>query len=190
MHVDVETASGRNQEVLETENFIETYRIIADWIRFADTKAAATLTINGVLLGLLIPTLKVYLAENTPHPTAWWTRAVVALFLGWLVALVVSAIASFLCILPFRGMGRKLALDHATHFHPAAVAQKYPLGDVDHFIEECKKTGMVGLKRQVLAAVLLDSHLSSTKYRYVTWSIWALAVSVVFGFLYLLAIQF
>src|SRR4051794_11706279 len=39
------------QAVQEAENFIETYQVIGEWIRFADTKAAATLTVNGVLLG-------------------------------------------------------------------------------------------------------------------------------------------
>ena len=41
-----------------------------------------------------------------------------------------------------------------------------------------------------LAAVLIDSHLSNTKYRYVTRSIWCLAISVVFGFFYLMAFSF
>jgi len=70
------------QDVLESENFIETYRLIAEWIRFADTKAAATLTVNGVLLGLLVPTLKTYTAVTNAHLASWWTPLVVVLFLG------------------------------------------------------------------------------------------------------------
>ncbi len=182
--------SQRTEEALETEDFIETYKLIAEWIRFADTKAAATLTVNGVLLGLLIPTLKTYLAETSAHLTVWWTPMIVVLFLLWLFWLVVSAIHSFLCILPFRGLGRKLALDHMTHFHPAAISRKFPLTEVDRFVEESEKIGLAGLKREVLAGLLLDAHLSGAKYRYVTRSIWCLAISVVFGFLYLLAIQF
>src|SRR4051812_16057505 len=86
------SAVSPEEAVLEAENFIETYKIIADWIRFADTKAAATLTVNGVLLGLLIPTLRPYLTEKgVIHPTEWWPAAVVALFLCWLVLLVLSA---------------------------------------------------------------------------------------------------
>lgn len=185
------SASLRRQESLEAENFIETYRIIAEWIRFADAKAAVTLTVNGVLLGLLIPTLKTYLGDRAAvHPTEWWTALVVFLFVGWLILLVLSAVSSFLCILPFRGQGRQLALGHTTHFHPAAVAQQYQHADLERFVGDCDKIGMGGLKREVLAAILVDSHLSNAKYRYVTRSIWCLAVSVVFGFLYLLAIQF
>jgi hypothetical protein len=43
-------AQAREQVILEAENFIETYRTIADWIRFADAKAGVTLTVNGVRL--------------------------------------------------------------------------------------------------------------------------------------------
>ena len=184
-------APSLTDEVLEAENFIDTYQIISEWIRFADAKAAVTLTVNGVLLGLLIPTLKTYLENRiVTHPTEWWPSLVVLLFLGWLGALVLSAIAAFLCILPFRGLERKLALEKTTHFHPAAVAQSYPITDPDRFVRDCDQIGVTGLKREVLTAILIDAHLSNAKYRYVTRAIWCLAVSVVFGFSYLVAIQF
>lgn len=176
---------------LETENYLDTYQIIAEWIRFADAKAAVTLTVNGVLLGVIIPTLRTYLVDSTvKHPMEDWPILVVALFLVWLGVMVSSAIYAFRCILPLRGTGRLLALSQATHFHPAAVSQKYPLSDLDRFVNDCDTMGMVGLKREVMAAILIDSHLSSAKYYFVARSIQLLAVSVVFGFLYLVAIQF
>jgi hypothetical protein len=184
------TDTTRDQTVLEAENYIETYQIIGEWIRFADTKAAVTLTVNGVFLGLLVPTLKTYLEQPHVYVSEAWKTLVVVLFLAWLILLVLSAFCSFLCILPLRGIGRHLVLAQTTHFHPAAVAEKYPLTEFEHFVQDCDKIGMAGLKREVLAAVLIDSHLSNTKYRYVTRSIWCLAISVVFGFFYLMAIQF
>jgi hypothetical protein len=185
------TGKHSGVEVLKVEVAMENYKTIAEWIRFADAKAAATLTVNGVLLGLLIPTLKTYLADKaTTHPTPWWEAAVVVLFLGWLGLLALSAIHAFLCILPFRGIGRQLALDHATHFHPAAISQKYKIDDLQGFLSDCEAIGMDGLKCEVLSAILLDSHLSSAKYGYVARSIWCLAGSVILGFFYLLAIQF
>jgi hypothetical protein len=191
MPPEAESIGRQTQDVLETENFIETYKIVAEWIRFADAKAAATLTVNGILLGLLIPTLKAYVTDHaTVHPASWWVPVVVALFICWLAMLVLSAINSFLCILPFRGLGRQLAMSHATHFHPAAVSQKFPLNDPERFVRDCEQIGIAGHKREVIAALLLDSHLSNAKYRYVTRSIWFLGGSIIFGFLYLLAIQF
>src|SRR5262249_14884740 len=142
----------RTEQVLEAENFIETYKIVAEWIRFADAKAAVTLTVNGVLLGLLIPTLKTYLTDTTPRPTAW-TGLVLCLFVVWLVLLVLSAVSAFLCIRPLRGQARSLTLSQAAHFHPAAVSQQYRLEDLKRFVEDCEKIGTAGLKREVLAAL-------------------------------------
>ena len=183
-------AAAQAHEALEAENLIETYRIIAEWIRFADAKAGVTLTVNGILLGLLIPTLKPYLDAPVQRPTAWWPALVLILFVAWLVLLVLSAVNSFLCILPLRGKSRILALTHTTHFHPVAVSQKYPVDDLPRFVDDCEKIGTAGLKREIMAALLIDAHLSSAKYGYVTRSIWCLAASVVCGFLYLVAIQF
>lgn len=183
-------AMARTEEALETENFIETYQIIGQWIRFADTKAGVTLTVNGILLGLMVPSLKEYLANAAAHPTPWWSGLVLFLFFGWLVLLVASGIHAFLCILPFRGQGKKLALEQTTHFHPAAVSTHYQLQDMDRFVSDCDKIDACSLKRQVLAAILIDSHVSSSKYQCVTRAIWCLAFSVGFGMLYLLAIQF
>ncbi len=182
-------APSQTQAILEAENLIDTYQIIGEWIRFADAKAAVTLTVNGVLLGLLIPTLKAYLGDKTAAHATGWTVVVVALFLGWLVFLVLSAVNSFLCIMPLRGTSRQMALAQATHFHPAAVAHKYPIAELERFLADCEKIGTAGLKREILAAILIDSHLSDDKYRYVTRCIWCVAVSVVFASFYLLAIQ-
>ena len=74
---------------LETANLIEGYHVIAEWIRFADAKAAVVLTVGGAIAGLVIPTLKGYLTENpTTHPTAWWNSLVSTLFAVWLLLLL------------------------------------------------------------------------------------------------------
>ncbi len=176
------------QNVLEAETVLETYVVVAEWIRFADAKAAVTLTVNGVLLGVLIPTLKTYLDDpDAWRPWPWWNSMAIGLFAGWFLFLAVSSIYSFRCILPFRGTGRQMALSHTTHFHPAAVALKYQLGDLEKFVVDSEKLGMVGLKREVLTALLIDAHLSNSKYSFVARSIQCLAVSVVFAVLFLLA---
>jgi hypothetical protein len=175
---------------LETENFIDTYQIIAEWIRFADAKAAAVLTVDGALVGLLGPTLKSWLQAEHPHLPGFWPHLVVGLFCAWLGLLALSGIWAFRCILPFSRKGKHPSLGYCTHFHPAAVCTKYSLDDLDRFAADCDAIGMQGLKREVQAAVLIDSHISGTKYRRVTTSIRLIAWSSIFGFLYLAAIQF
>jgi len=108
------------------------------------------------------------------------------LFGLWLIGLVGSSIFSFLCILPFRGAKRAMAYAQTTHFHPAAIAMKFPLTQLENFVAECDRIGTTGLKREALAALLIDSHLSNEKYGYVARSIRWLAVSVVFAISFLL----
>jgi hypothetical protein len=189
MSLENELETNTTEKVLETESVIATYNIVAEWIRFADAKAAVTLTVNGVLIGVLLPTLKAYLADPVAHPTAWWKWLVIVFFAGWLITLSVSAIYAFLCILPFRGLGRKIALAQTAHFHPAAVATKFKLDDWSKYVADCEKLSTVGLKREVLVALLIDAHLSNAKYHYVTRAIQWLAGSVLCALVYLLTIQ-
>jgi hypothetical protein len=176
---------------LEAENLIDIYQVIAEWIRFADAKAAVVLTVGGGLAGLLIPTLKEYLhSDKLVHPFPWWTKVVVALYMLFVAALVLSSIWAFRCILPFRRRGRHPALGRCAHFHPAAIYSAYQLDDVDRFIEDCDKLGTTGLKKEICAGVLIDSHISAAKYFLVTTSIRLMGLAAVFALLYLLAIQF
>ncbi|MCA9035122.1 MAG: hypothetical protein KDA91_08330 [Planctomycetaceae bacterium] len=175
----------------ETANLIEGYHVIAEWIRFADAKAAVVLTVGGAVAGLVIPTLKGYLSDQAAtHPTVWWTTFVTVLFSAWLLLLLLSGIWAFLCILPFRRKGRHPALGHSSHFHPAAISMAFRLEDVDKFIAECESMGDVGLRKEVAACLLIDSHISGAKYRYVTTSIRLMGISSIIALVYLVAIQF
>ena len=156
---------------LEAENLIDIYQVIAEWIRFADAKAAVVLTVGGGLAGLLIPSLKDYLHnDKLVHPFEWWTKFVVGL--------------------PFRRRGKHPALGRCAHFHPAAIHYAYTLDDVDTFITDCSKLGTVGLKNEVAAGLLIDSHISAAKYHRVTTSIRLMGWSAIFALGYLLASQF
>lgn len=176
---------------LKTSDLIEGYHVIAEWIRFADAKAAVVLTVGGAVAGLVIPTLKAYLTENPDiHPTSWWTAMVVCLFALWLGLLMVAGIWAFLCILPFRQKGRHPALGQCAHFHPAAISVEYGLNEPDRFTENCARMGDDGLRREVAACLLIDSHISGAKYRRVTTSIRLMGASSLLAILYLIAIQF
>lgn len=176
---------------LEAENLIDIYQVIAEWIRFADAKAAVVLTVGGGLAGLLIPTLKEYLHnDKLIHPFDWWTKFVVIVYVLWLGVLLLSSIWAFRCILPFRRQGRHPALGRCAHFHPAAIESAYKLDDVDRFIKDCSQLGTAGLKNEVAAGLLIDSHISAAKYHHVTISIRLMGVSALLALLYLLATQF
>ncbi|HQX53763.1 MAG TPA: hypothetical protein PLY87_30780 [Planctomycetaceae bacterium] len=176
---------------LETANLIEGYHVIAEWIRFADAKAAVVLTVGGAVAGLVIPTLKSYLEEDAAkHPAAWWTTLVACLFSVWLFLLLLSGIWAFRCILPFRRRGKHPALGHCSHFHPAAICTAFKLDDVERFTAECESMGDGGLRKEVAACLLIDSHISGAKYASVTTSIRLMGISSIIALIYLVAIQF
>ncbi len=182
--------NDQTQDALETENLIESYQIIGEWIRFADAKSAAVLAINGALAGVLIPTLREYLQSGQPHPATWWTSLVTTIFVAWLASLIWSCCLAFRCILPYSRRGQHPSIGHADHFHPAAIARAYPLTAIDEYVRQLDQLGMAGLKREISVCMLVDSHISNAKYIRVARSIRMLAFSAVFGLLYLLAIQF
>lgn len=174
------------------ENYIQSYQCIADWIRFADAKAAVVLTVNGALAGLLIPRLHDYL-QKLPDPLGsrtYLVGACLVAFFIWALFLTLSGAYAFICILPFRTKNRHPANDACPHFHPAAIASHYGLEDVDEFVSDAMKGGMKQFEKEVLAAILIDSHISNVKYGSVTNSIKLFSISVVFGFVYLLLTQF
>lgn len=176
----------------EVENYLETYKAIGDWIRFADTKAAAVLTVIAALSGLLIPTLKSYSDSKAggSYPTNWWWGLVVVLFAGWLFFQALSGFYAFACITPFRRGGRHPIIDHSRHFHPAGIAHHYRLDEYDQFVNDFHRVGLHGFTREIMIAILIDAHVSSNKYTAVTRSIRLLIVSVILALAYFLAIQF
>ncbi|MCR9197271.1 MAG: hypothetical protein NXI04_01380 [Planctomycetaceae bacterium] len=175
---------------VQTSDMIEGYHVIAEWIRFADAKAAVVLTVGGAIAGLVIPTLKNYLQEDVQHPAPWWTTMVCVLFSVWLLLILLSGIAAFSCILPFRRRGKHPALGFCSHFHPAAIGAAYTLDEADKFQTDCEGMGDAGLRREVAACLLIDSHISGVKYRRVSTSIRLMGASAIVSLIYLIAIQF
>ncbi len=161
---------------------------MAEWIRFADAKAAVVLTVAGALSGRLIPTLTPFLDK---HPTGSGLVIVaLLLFAGWLILTVAACFCAFRCILPFRRKGQHPALDRCAHFHPAAIASRYSMDDHDRFIAGYNSAGIEGFQREVLAGLLIDSHISASKYGWVTMSVRLLGYGACLALCYVLVVQF
>lgn len=186
----VQAMPSETQDALEVENLIESYQILGEWIRFADAKAAAVLTINGVLAGLLVPPIHGYVESTEAHPTAWWVVFVIVVFVAWLFTMIGSCVLAFACILPFRRRGKHPAIGHADHFHAAAISVAYGIDDTKRFVQDFERLGMSGLKKEIAVCMLVDSHISNHKYARVTSAIRMLALSAILGLIYLLIIQF
>ena len=165
----------------ETENVIETYQIAAEWIRFADAKAAVVLTVNGALASVLIPTLKDFLKAARPpvgssEPWAQYDQVALVCFVGWAVLTVVSSVFAFLCIQPFRRPDNTHpAFSHCKHFHAAAIAASYGMDEIEKFQTSFLALGNDGFRREALNGLLIDAHISNRKYGYVASAIRSLS---------------
>lgn len=186
----IATTKSHGDDPQIAENYIEIYHAISEWIRFADAKAAVILTVGGALAGFLIPSFSSVVKSDVPHLIPYWNLIVTGLFVLYLVSFLWSAILAFLCINPIRERGKHPALDLCSHFHPAAIASKYSKDQIASFVENCNQLGPTGLRREIQAGILLDSHISNTKYRRVSQALRVFAVSSFFGFVYFLLAQF
>lgn len=178
------------QTAESTENYLEAYSNIADWIRFADAKAGAVLALHGAVAAVLIPTVRT-LEKASAEGAMFWIAVV--LIAVWLAMTVASAIFAVSCIAPRGGGQLHPAEQVCHHFHPSGIRARFPdlHGPTIHrFVDECRRGGMAMFEREVIAAILLDSHVSARKYGAVSHSIRFAIVSLVAGFTYLTVVQF
>jgi len=138
----------------------------------------------------LISPLHSYMHSEAMHPTQWWTTLIYSIFSLWLAAMIWSCVLAFRCILPFTRRGEHPAVGKAMHFHPAAIARAYTIDQTAEYAAEVERLGMTGMKSEISACMLIDSHISTRKYMNVTRSIRMLALSAVLALFYLVAMQF
>ena len=187
--IEEDAAAAEMSAAQGTENFIETYHAISEWIRFADAKAAVVLTVGGAMAGFLVPTLQNIIVDKGEHLFPEWRLVCFILFGFYIVFFLLSGLFAFWCINPLTKRGKHPSLDHCKHFHPAAISVAYANGEVEKFVEDCERIGSVALMKEVQAAIYLDSHISSAKYGRVKRAIFHFAISVAFGFVYFLVSQ-
>jgi hypothetical protein len=178
-----------DERIAETANLIEVYHANAEWIRFADAKAAVALTANGALGSVFIQALRPFvdgLGTEGGLP-AWIAAAALCCFAAWLVCAGLSATWAFDCIHPFRAPKREL--DACRHFHPEGIVRHYGPSDLQRFRTDIDQAGVEGFREQVLACLLMDAGVSSRKYARVARSIRFFMLSALFGFAYLALAQ-
>jgi len=178
-------AGSIEQAELQTRNLIAAYEQIAQWIRFADTKAALVLTVNGLFASFLIPTVS-DLTAGTPRGLA---IAASALFIVWALFVGLSCLEAFRCILPRALNEVHPAAGRSPNFHPAAIAAHCPLDKPDEFVRDFERLAPRQFRNQVLRGMLIEAHISTSKYRHVIASIRLLAAAAPLGFAYLTVLQ-
>ncbi len=152
------------------------YQANSEWIRFADIKAGALLTANGVVLATILSALK----NNADVVRASLAALILAVFSG--AALLVSAGCCLSCINP------KTTRFHATH-DPKTASLLF-FGHIAEFKTkeayqaQAKALGSEEVVfEQVSQQVWMNARVSRKKHRQVTLAVWSLAASIALALL-------
>jgi hypothetical protein len=157
---------------------------IAGWTRFAGIKAALVLTVDGIFASFLVPTIS-HLMQGTRDAAA---LAASALFVAWASFVTLSCTEAFRCILPTALKAVQTAVRRCAHFHPAAIATQYPLDRHEQFVRDFDRRAAEGFRNQVLIGMMVEAHISRSKYRHVIASIKLLAAAAPLGSAYVPAL--
>jgi len=168
----------------EIRHLITAYEQIVDWIRFAGIKAALVLTVDGIFASFLVPTIS-HLTQGTRDAAA---LAAAALFVAWASFVALSCTEAFRCILPKALNAVHTAVGRCAHFHPAAIATQYPLDRHEQFVRDFDRQAAEGFRNQVLIGMMVEAHISKSKYRHVIASIKLLTAAAPLGSAYVAAL--
>jgi hypothetical protein len=143
-----------------------TLQIVSEWIRTADTKAGATLAIDGAVLAVAASRLRGSPAPGVP--------AVVALS----VAVALAAVSVLLAIWTVVPRARRLGTDAMSHYGTIAAfrsAAEYRTAALAVLAEPDE------LAKNLTQHIWAFSRAAARKYRYVTWAIRLLAGAMLVG---------
>jgi hypothetical protein len=177
--------AGIEPAEFQTRNLIAAYEQIAQWIRFADTKAALVLTVNGLFASVLLTTV----ADLSAAKPAELATAATVLFVVWALFGGLSCLEAFRCILPRALNAVHPAVTCSPHFHPAAIAARTRLDQPDEFVRDFDRLASRHYRDEVLKGMLIEAHISTAKYRHVIASIRLLAIAAPLGFAYLTIVE-
>ncbi|BCM90134.1 hypothetical protein IAD21_01985 [Abditibacteriota bacterium] len=169
-----------------TEHLWKTYEAINEWIRFADAKAGALLTINGVLIGAAISKID---NKQKFHPDQlfYWIALVLAVVCG--AYLVASAKDSLLCIKP-------ILKDKPGAFPPPKpstiyfehIAQNPTLNDFHKAVLAVKGDKLAF--EEIAAQVYAVSEVARQKHLHISSSVESLKIGLRFGAALLIVLSY
>jgi hypothetical protein len=145
---------------------------VSEWVRFADTKAAGVLTLDGILATVLVTAFSQNgLADRTPVPILLILAA---------VFLISSSGMCMMCLLPRIGIGHS-----SNHVYFAGISSFASAADYLNELRRQIRTGE--FETELAREIWSRSKAAGLKYRYVRYSLillsGALATSAVIGVL-------
>lgn len=168
----------------EIRHLITACEQIAGWTRFAGTKAALALTVDGIFASFLVPAIS-RRTQGTPDAAA---LAGSALFVARASFVALSCTEAYRCLLPKALNAVHTAAGRCAHVHPAAIAAQCPPGRHEQFVRGFGRRAAEGLRNQVLIGIMIEAHISKSRYRHVIASIKLLTAAAPPGSAYVAAL--
>ncbi len=95
---------------------------------------------------------------------------------------------AFRCLLPRALNAVHMAVGRCAHSHPAAIATQYPLDRHEQFVRDFDRRAVEGFRNQVLIGMMVEAHISKSRYRHVIASIKLLTAVAPLGSAYVAAL--
>jgi hypothetical protein len=92
------------------------------------------------------------------------------------------------CLLPKTLNAVHTAVGRCAHFHPAAIATQCPPDRHEQSVRDFGRRAAEGFRNQVLIAMMVQAHISKSKYRHVIASIKLLTAAAPPGSAYVAAL--
>lgn len=148
-----------------------TYNLVNEWIKFADTKAGVLITLNGIIIGLVANNLTTIKNHLNAH-----SCLMIIFTLGFL-SLITSLFFAIKCIFPNLSVGEpqsKIFFEH--------ISKKYL--DAGQFVKELESSdnNLEDLQMQIWA----NSKVASNKYSSVNYSIIAFSFFILFALVFII----
>jgi hypothetical protein len=79
-------------------------------------------------------------------------------------------------------------MGRGAHFHPGAIATQYPLDRYEQFVRDFDRRAAEGFRNQVPIGMMIEAHISESRYRHVIASFKLLTAAAPFGSAYMAAL--
>jgi hypothetical protein len=166
-----------------SEQLWKSYDTINEWIRFADAKAGALLTFNGVVMAAALGAVKEIRAVFVAHHFLLWLGATCG------ACFITSAVFSLHCILPTVKIKLGASEPKGTSIiFFEHIAQRKGVGE---FLDDVLKVrSSEDTCREIAAQVHAVSIVASRKHREIYWSVVTLGIGLALGVALLVVLAF
>lgn len=153
---------------------LESFHFNQNLIIFADTKAVAILTINGILMGFIVP-----LGKTLKSMAGYSFGMMLSLYICYLL---IAFICCILCVAVIYPRPHRRGTEVAELFNIASIKKHFPNpDDSQNYADKFKDSDIHKLEHDYAILLHREYLISAKKYHYVKKSVFFFLISVIFA---------